>query len=136
MSNREIPDLTSLFTILRSGYTLHSRERVHGFADAHGLSVAELLNVLSLTVADRFMAGEMSYDDADGIANTIYAVMMEEAVAFGDGFELPEPAFAIYEAFDAGEWDRGDGSDPVERRTKPVLRKILDEHPRTWLSVG
>lgn len=68
---------------------------------------------------------------ADGIANVIYAAMMDDAVARGNGFGLPGPAFAIYEAFDAGEWDRGDGSDPVERYTKPALRMILDAHPRT-----
>lgn len=135
MSNREIADLKPVFAALRSGYQLHGREWVHGFADAHSLSVAELLNVLSLAVANLFMAGEMPYDEADGIANTIYAVMMEDALAYGSGFELPEPAFAIYEAFDAGELDRGDGSDPVEHHTKPVLRRILNEHPRTWLSV-
>jgi hypothetical protein len=131
MSNREIPDLEPAFSALGSGYQLHSREWVHGFADDHRLSVAELLNVLSLAVANRFMAGEMPYDEADGIANTIYAVMMEEAGAYGSGFELPEPAFAIYEALDAGEWDRGDGLDPVEHRTKPLLRRILDDRPGT-----
>lgn len=131
MSNREIPDLEPVFAALRSGYQLLSREWVRGFAQAHSLSVAELLNVLMLRVADRFMAGEMPYDDADDFANTIYAVMIEEAVAYGDGFELPEPAFAIYEAFDAGEWDRRGGSDPVERYTKPALRRILNDHPRT-----
>jgi hypothetical protein len=134
MTIREIPDLEPVLAALRSGYQLQSREWIHGFADAHSLSVAELLNVLSLAVADRFMAGEMPFDDADGIANTIYAVMVEDALAHGDGFELPEPAFAIYEAFDAGEWDRGDGSDPVEHHTKPALTMILNEHPRTWLS--
>jgi hypothetical protein len=135
MSNLEIPDLKPVIAALRSGYQHHTGEWVHGFADAHGLSVAELLNVLSLAVANRFMAGEMPYDEADDIANTIYAVMMEDAAAYGSGFELPEPAFAIYDAFDAGEWNRGDGVDPVERRTKPALRRILNEHPGTWSSV-
>ncbi|HEX6036693.1 hypothetical protein [Longimicrobium sp.] len=131
MRNRETPDLESVFADLRSGYQLSGREWVHGFADAHSLSVVELLNALSLAVANRFMAGEMTFEDADGIANTLCAIMMDDAVAHGDGFELPEPAFAIYEAFDAGEWDRGDGSDPVERYTMPALRMILDEHPET-----
>ena len=33
---------------------------------------------------------------------------------------------AIYEAFDAGECDRGDGQDPIEAYTKPQIRRILE----------
>jgi len=33
---------------------------------------------------------------------------------------------AIYEAFDAGECDRGDGQDPIESYTKPEIRRILE----------
>lgn len=118
-----------MLAALRAGDQRQRRERVHDFADAHSLSVAELQNALSLAVARRFLTGEMAYEQADDLANVVYAMMVEDAVGHGDGFEFPEPAFAIYEAFDAGEWDRGDGSDPVEQYTKPTLKEILSAYP-------
>ena len=128
MSSRGVPDLEPVLAALRGGYQHQTRKCVHDFAGAHSLSVAELQNILSLEVARHFLAGEMAYEDADEIANVVYAVMVEDAVAHGDGFAFPEPAFSIYEAFDAGEWDRGDGADPVERYTRPALREILSGH--------
>lgn len=44
--------------------------------------------------------------------------------------EMPEPAFSIYQAFDAGEyWHSGDDREvfPWERWTRPELERILRE---------
>jgi len=44
--------------------------------------------------------------------------------------EMPEPAFSIYLAFDAGEYSHiGDATDafPWEKWTLPELERILDE---------
>jgi hypothetical protein len=40
---------------------------------------------------------------------------------------LPEPAWSIFLAFDAGEYDRGDGTDPVECYTRRLVRQALGE---------
>lgn len=126
MSGRGVPDLDAVSAVFRSGDMHQRRERLQELAISHKVPVAELHNALLLDVARRFLAGDMPYEDADEIANAVYAVMVEDAIAYGDGFVFPEPAFAIFEAFDAGEWDRGDGSDPVERYTRPALSEILN----------
>jgi hypothetical protein len=67
----------------------------------------------------------MSFDDADAAMNAIDTEMTEDAIRAGEGYKFPEPAFSIYEAFDAGEYDHGDGADPVEKYTRPALATIL-----------
>jgi hypothetical protein len=83
-------------------------------------------NTIALTVAKRFHDSTMSYWDADGAANAVFALMIERVAREPDA-PFAQPAFAIYEAFDAGEFDRGDGTDSVERFTRPVIKKILDK---------
>lgn len=129
--DRGTPDLEPALAVLRSAYERRTRAGIHELAKAHDLPVPELYNALSLTIARRFLDGAITFDDADGIANNLYAMMVEDAVEHGGDGSYPEPAFAIYDAFDAGEWDRGDGSDPVERYTKPALREILRRPPGT-----
>ena len=59
--------------------------------------------------------------------NKIYGEMTEDFAKVGDGFEFPEPAFSIYEAFDAGEYAHDDdGQDPVIKYTQPLISEILN----------
>jgi len=44
--------------------------------------------------------------------NNLWSLMVADVAVQEDGFTLAEPAFAIYEAFDAGEWDHGKSCDP------------------------
>lgn len=131
MTNQDSPDLEPPLTVLRPRNEHDTRAKIHAFAEAHGLSPAELYNALSREVARRFLDGGMTFEDADAIANTLYSIMVEDALAEGDDFEFAEPAFGIFLAFDDGEWDRGDGIDPVERYTTPGLRELLGRHPGT-----
>ncbi len=49
--------------------------------------------------------------------------------------EFPEPAYAIFLAFDTGEYPHGDNLDPIEHFTRPLLKQILDDNKRgEWLS--
>ena len=75
-------------------------------------------NEVALVVAQRFLDGKMSFSDADAAANEFYSLYI------GEPIEIPEPADSIYLAFDCGEFAI-DGEDPIEERTRPVLRKIL-----------
>jgi len=81
-------------------------------------------NDVALTVAQRFVDGELSFDDADIVANRIYGLYI------GEPIDIPEPADSIYLAFDRGEYSIA-GEDPVEQHTRPTLRKILASNPRT-----
>ena len=82
---------------------------------------------MALIIAKRFYANTMPYDAADSAMNAIYGMMIEDAAQYGDGFVLPEPAFSIYIAFDEGEYDHGNGEDPVEKYTKPRIAEIVKD---------
>ena len=75
-------------------------------------------NDVALVVAQRFLDGKMSFNDADAVANEIYALYI------GEPIEIPEPADSIYLAFDRGELAI-DGENPIEEHTRPVLRTII-----------
>lgn len=72
----------------------------------------------------RFLKNQMTFADADAVANNFYALYI------GKTGELPQPADSIYLAFDRGEYSIDD-DDPVEEHTRPVLRQILISHSVT-----
>jgi hypothetical protein len=94
------------------------------FCAAHNLEFDDVCNTIALTIARRFNDSTMQYADADAVANELCAMMITRITRV-PGANLPEPAWTIYLAFDTGEWDRGDGSDPVEQFTRPQIRDAL-----------
>ena len=104
-------------------------ERLHAVAAGCGVAPAEFYNALLVETARRFLLGDLSCDDADAVANDVWVSITSDMVDMGDAFEMPEPAYSIYEAFDAGEYPHGDGLDPVETYTRPDLRRILAARP-------
>ncbi|MGI9232145.1 MAG: hypothetical protein ACR2RD_00805 [Woeseiaceae bacterium] len=76
-------------------------------------------NDVALVVARRFLDREMTFDDADAVANEFYALYI------GQPIEIPEPADSIYLAIDRGEFAI-DGEDPIEEHTRPLLREIVE----------
>ncbi len=98
---------------------------IEAFCNGENIRPDDLSNHLSVTIAHRFLAGSMSFQEADAAINAIQAQIIEDAFRVREGYEFPRPAFAIYEAFDAGEYNHGDGQDPVERFTRPALIEIL-----------
>jgi len=80
-------------------------------------------NLVSIRIAENFMSGELSYTDADFAMNGVWPVMLDYIMK--NDIPLVEPCYAIYEAFDQGEYDHKDGSDPVEKHTKPLLIEVL-----------
>ena len=93
---------------------------------AAGCSRHELLNSLAMQVAHRYSSKEWDFSTADAAINTIWSVSVADASEQGDGFTLPELVFRIYEAFDAGEYDHGDGADPVAKYVDPQIKRILE----------
>lgn len=89
-----------------------------------GLGPAELLNVLSIEVARRFVQGGMPYAVGDDIMNGLFSAIFD----LGMDEQMPQPAFDIYLAFDEGEYQHlGDQEHiiPSERYTRPQLLALL-----------
>jgi hypothetical protein len=82
------------------------------------------LNALAIEIAERYLRGQLSFADADDIANSLFAYATHVGV-------LPEPMFAVFLAFDAGEFQpKGDSENPEIKYTRPQLERILsDEVP-------
>ncbi|HEV7298999.1 MAG TPA: hypothetical protein VGN72_06495 [Tepidisphaeraceae bacterium] len=95
-----------------------ARERFASFEDA--------CNAVAIEIARQFQRSQLTFRDADGAINAIEGQMIVSA-ANETNASLPEPAWSIYLAFDAGEWDHGEAGDPVERYTIPLLKEALGE---------
>ncbi|WLH32668.1 hypothetical protein [Pseudomonas canadensis] len=83
-----------------------------------------VLNELSLTVAEGYMCGTLGYEFCDGVMNGIVNAILD----LGMIGEIPHPAFALYQAFDQGEWSRSSDSpdtDLGEKYTTPTVLEIL-----------
>lgn len=98
----------------------------YAFCTSQNVTFDDLCNTIALTVAKRFNDSVMTYDDADGVANALSGLMLAHVTSEADA-HLPEPAWTIYLAFDAGEYDRGDGIDPIGRFTRPLIRQALGD---------
>lgn len=113
-------------------------EKLSMKAEADGLTLSDLavtcekfdvtpqdvLNELSVAVAEGYLEGSLIYDFCDGVMNGIINAVVE----VGMTNEMPQPAFSLYQAFDQGEWFRSNdppGTDPSEKYTKPVVREIM-----------
>lgn len=86
----------------------------------------DLLNQLAISVARLFITGGRDFHYCDEVMN----IVISDIVDLSLYAEMPEPAFSIYQAFDAGEyWHSGDDREvfPWERWTRPELERILRE---------
>jgi len=107
-------------------------------AEADGLTLSDLvpicerfavaphdaLNELSVAVAEGYLQGSLLYDFCNGVMNGIINAVVE----VGMTNDMPQPAFSLYQAFDQGEWFRGNDpseTDPSEKYTKPVVEEIM-----------
>ncbi len=81
---------------------------------------ASAFNEIALAIAKAFNAGDLTFEQADDGMNTIYGMMVEQDCVI-------QPASLIYEAFDAGEYDHGNGKDPIDTYTRPAIKEILEE---------
>ena len=98
-----------------------------------GPAFADACNMLSIRVAQRFIAGTLDFADADTVMNWLWARVIDWLMAF-DAPPIPEPMFSIYEAFDGGEYHRQSDPpdvDPAQKYTVPEVKRILAIHERT-----
>ena len=108
-------------------------ELFQGYQRESGVCFAAAMDGAMVAVAMSYLRGSLSYSDADSAANKLYTLMLNAAGALGrpvavsESDALPRLAWAIFEAFDQGEYDHGDGLDPVEHYTIPMLQSALGE---------
>lgn len=84
----------------------------------------DLLNQVALAVARRFTSNSRDFEFCDEVMNGLIGAIVDLSV----DAQMPEPAFSIYQAFDAGEYcHRGDPREvcPWEKYTRPELEQIL-----------
>lgn len=90
-------------------------------------SLREFSNRVALSLARGFVEGRLDYAFCDDTLNCLFTFIMEpQFLESAEG--LPQPAFAIFQAFDATEFYRGSeaaGVDAIERYTRPRLVEIL-----------
>jgi hypothetical protein len=92
----------------------------------HGVAFNEVCNAAALAVAHRFRSGVLIFSDADLAMNRLFAIMVNDMNRQPQSeVELAEPAYSLYCAFDAGEYDHGDGKDPVETITRPEVQRLI-----------
>lgn len=86
----------------------------------------DLLNQLAISVARLFITGARDFHYCDEVMN----IVISDIVDLSMHADMPQPAFSIYQAFDAGEyWHSGDDRYvfPWEKWTRPELEIILWE---------
>ncbi|MFJ2459494.1 hypothetical protein NQ186_04880 [Pseudomonas zeae] len=86
----------------------------------------DLLNQLAISVARLFFTGPRDFHHCDEVMNTV----VSDIVGLSMHADMPQPAFSIYQAFDACEyWHSDDDRDvfPWKRWTRPELERILWE---------
>ncbi|WP_366299704.1 hypothetical protein [Pseudomonas atacamensis] len=86
----------------------------------------DFLNQLAISVARLFITGTRDFHYCDEVMNTVISDIIDLSMHA----DMPQPAFSIYQAFDAGEyWHTGDDRDvfPWEKWSRPELERILCE---------
>jgi hypothetical protein len=64
----------------------------------------------------------MTYTEADGAVNHLWMFMQTSSGA------IPDLAYAVFDAFDQGEYHHEPGDDPIAVYTLPRLRAALGGH--------
>jgi len=96
-------------------------ELLQEYMQTSGDSLDAALDSVSVEVGQLFVSGGIKYEDADWVMNALWIVMTQQRT-------IPDLAYAVFNAFDQGEFDHGDGIDPVETYTIPLLHAAIDGH--------
>lgn len=117
-------------------------DRLNLWDTRHELAPSLTLDIVALWIARGFDDDRLSFEAADALINELYgAVVMTDHLHY---HRLPsvkrldqppkrslpadgeEPLWwRVYLAFDAGEFRRLPDEDPVETRTRPLIRQLL-----------
>jgi len=93
-------------------------------------TAAATLDRLSLEVASQYACGKMSFELADEIMNYVFAFAWTQSFLESNR-NIPEISFAVYQAFDEGEYHRSKdqrSEHPEEKYTKPLVSELLRKY--------
>ena len=114
--------------LLKHGGVRAGREKPLRRSPAFASAVYDKLAVI---LARKYHEGELDYQTADWFANQLEGELSQLVVDIWPKTAGPAPTLwhAVYEAFDAGEFDHfGRSSDPVAEFTNPQIAAFLAEH--------
>ena len=107
---------------IRAGYV--ASDDIDDLCSLSGFSRAQVYDLVATYIASGFASGGLSYEDADAVANFLWAE---------SSFELSGFAKDVFLAFDDGEYvaasDPPD-TDPVAKYTRPQVADLLARRPQ------
>lgn len=98
-----------------------------------GTNIQAASDSLALHIASCFLGGTLEFDECDLAMSSLFHVMTSEPYFELTGRSIPADAFAVYRAFDEGEYVHpGDQPDdvPSVKYTIPLLRALLEGKSR------
>lgn len=98
------------------------KDDVEGFCRDGNLTPDAFSNMFARLIAEGYLAGRFSWESGDAAMNAIYPVML-------DCPKLPEFAWAIFIAFDDGEWHPRSVHLTSDEVTRPIIRTLIDGFP-------
>jgi hypothetical protein len=94
-------------------------DSISAYAREAESTIADAIDLLAVEVAQGFLGGSLTWAEGDRAANLLWDFMQTPSAA------IPDLAYAIFDAFDQGEYHREPGDDPVATYTRPLLRAAL-----------
>lgn len=94
------------------------------YAEKNNIDTNTAFDTLALIYAREFLEGKISFEDADGMINSIWWIMCDYVSKSNK--KLAVIAYSIYEAFDAGEGPIRESGDPIKIKTIPMSKGLLD----------
>ncbi|EGA68398.1 hypothetical protein VISI1226_08964 [Vibrio sinaloensis DSM 21326] len=107
------------------------RAEVECYCRINNLTAQKVYNQLSLHVATHYQQGRYSFEFCDAVVNLLFDHMLDDFGSDARQKCLPEPAFAIYLAFDSGEYHHSEDEEhicPIIKYTNPEIARILEKH--------
>lgn len=104
-------------------------EHLDSYCATTGTDIQVASDSLALHIAWCFLGGTLEFDECDCAMKSLFHVMTSEPYFERTGRSIPDDAFAIYRAFDEGEYIHpGDQLDDVPsiKYTIPLLRAALE----------
>ena len=97
---------------------------IETWALENDLQRGELYDQIAMALAVGFTRSYLDFEFCDQVANDLHAIMTLADEA------RPSLFWEVYNAFDEGEYDHGDGSaqDPVERYTRPQIALVVEKY--------
>ncbi|HTR55620.1 MAG TPA: hypothetical protein VMJ10_33315 [Kofleriaceae bacterium] len=92
-----------------------------GLDDSPPHAVRAFCDAYARRVAERYLAGDLSWTDGDVAINEIFALMTQEC-----GNSTPDYAWDVYLAFDGGEWVQP-GKPGGDEYTRPRILALVEE---------